>query len=141
MPDGLASYRDGRHLEVADIPERLRVPRSDGTALLVPAVEQCELSQQNDRLNRVEARGPPFALVSVFRGLAVFAEGAENRGEVFVARDDRSGVAHRPEVLRGIEAERCGESPSACAASVAPCAVRLRGILDDGQVAARGNVG
>ncbi len=48
-----------------------------------------------------------------------------------VVRDERPCVAHRAEILRGIEAERPGAAGGSCAGIAASRSVRLTGVLDD----------
>ena len=67
----------------------------------------------------------------VFPHLAVQAKRSRLRSEVIVVRDERSGVAHRTEVLGWIEAERCRASDASGAEAVALRRVRLACVLDD----------
>jgi hypothetical protein len=61
VPDRLALGQGRRQEQIADPRQVLLVEASGRLPLLVPGVQQRELSQEGDRLDRVEARGEPTA--------------------------------------------------------------------------------
>src|SRR5688572_14876323 len=95
MPDGIAPRRDRRKTQIADALESLCVPARDGAPFLVPTVEQGELPEQDDRLDRVEPGRPALVVVLVLRPLAMLPERADLRGEPVVVGDERPGIAER----------------------------------------------
>ena len=108
--------------------------------LAVPAVEERQLSEQNDRLDRVETRRPAFDLVDVLASLAVLPERSDASSERLVVRHQGAGVSEGAEVLAGIEAERVGEPGRARGDAVAARAVRLACVLEDHEPAALGDL-
>ena len=131
VPDGLAARRNRRKAEIADTLQRFEVPSRDCPPLVVPALEQRQLAEQDDRLNRVEARREPLRLVLVLLAAArARAARAPRSASSSLVGDDRSGVAHRAEVLRRVEAERRGEPARPGAKPVPDGARRLAGVLD-----------
>src|SRR3970040_881561 len=97
----------------------------------VPAVEERQLVEEDERLDRVEPRSVALEVVTVLPPLAVLAERAYGVGEAGVVGHDRSGVTPGAEVLRRVEAERGGE-PGRSGPDVLPLGtVRLAGVLDE----------
>ena len=140
MPDGVASRRDRGEDEVADSGQPVGVGGGERASLGVPDVEVAQLVEKDGCLDRVEARGEAFEVVAVLGALAVLAQRDHLIREVLVVRDERAGVAHRAQVLAGIEAEgRCATDRPCCDA-VPDRAVRLACIFDDRHVVAIGEV-
>ena len=102
----------------------VEVHGGDRTPLVVPAVEQRELPRQHGRLDRVEPRRPADLVVVVLPVLTVLTQRPDARRRASGRRHERAGVAHRTEVLAGIEAERRRVTRRACppAVALAPCA-------------------
>ncbi len=130
MPD-LAAVARIRQDEVADTRERLRVEVGGATALLVPLVEERQLAKENERLDRVESRGPADRVVLVLRRCPCSRSERTLVGEFGVVGDERACVSHRAEILPRVEAERAGGPSCAGAHAVARRSVRLTGVLDD----------
>ncbi len=72
----------------------------------------------------------PTQVVLVLPPLPVLAESEDRVGELVVVRHQCTRVAHCPEILPGIEAERRSAAARACAKSIARCAMGLAGVLD-----------
>ena len=97
--------------------------------------------QQDERLNGVETRGEADPLVMVLPRLAVLAEGRHALRQRLVVGHEGARVAHRPEILARVEAERASRARRARGEAVAPGPMGLAGILDHGQIVPRGEVG
>src|SRR5258708_5208058 len=104
------------------------------TAALVPAVEMAQLYGQHGRLDRVETGIKALDDVPILMLGAVIAERTYLADQRLVIRDHRTGIAERPEVLGGIEAERRGVAKRAAGPAAVARAVRLRRILNQKQV-------
>jgi hypothetical protein len=141
MPNRLASLRLRRKPHSVESGECLRVVRGRRSALLVPPVQERKLLEQDDRLERVQAGGVPDVLVVVLICFAVAAERANPVGEVTVVGDERSGVTHRTEVLRRIEAERGRTCEPAGPDSIAARTMCLTRVLNDRHVVRASDVG
>src|SRR5919106_6667221 len=106
MPDGVAGVGRDREDEVADAGQMLVVEACGVAPGLVPAIQQPQLAQEDSRLDRVEPRRVALVRMLVLAQLAVLAERPHLRREITIARDERTGVAERAEILRRVEAER-----------------------------------
>ena len=134
VPDRVAALRDrreraGRRCRRA----RAVVEARRAATRVVPRVEVRQLVAEHDRLQGVHAGGEAGGHVPVLLGLAVLAKRAHAVGELEVVGDERARVAHRAEILRGVEAERRGVAPGAGAQAVAVGAVRLARVLEHPQ--------
>src|SRR6266516_2800262 len=131
VPDRRTVGRGGRQEQIADALERGIIEAGCVAPLLVPPVEQGQLMQEHDGLDRVEAGGKAFDLVPVLRSLTVLAQRAHARAEIVAGADEGACVSHRAEVLARIEAEGGRETRRAGPAPVSLGAVCLTGVLDE----------
>ena len=91
------------------------------------------MTLQQRGLQAVEPRAPPDDLVLVLRDAAVVAQTTDLDRQRRVAADDGAAVAHRAEVLAGVEAERGGVAHVADADAAVVAEVGLRGVLEHEQ--------
>ena len=103
-----------------------------GAAALVDVVEPAQLHAQDRRLEGVEPRGGADHVMVVAGPLAVRAQQPDLVGDRRVVRHEPAAVAPGAEVLRGVEGEAAGVAHRARATAGEPGAVRLAGVLDDG---------
>ena len=123
------------------MPRPLRIARRDLLAGDHLLFEDRELLDQDRRLQRVEARVQADMDVVVLRlALAVEGERAELRGERVVIGEHGAAVAVAAERLGRIEAGAGDLAERAALPAAERAADRLRGVLDDQQVLARGDL-
>ena len=96
-----------------------------------------QLDPKYRRLDRVEARVHARDLVHVLLARTVVAQQSDLVGKVGAIGRDAARITHRAEVLAGIEAPADDIAMRADPSALVARAMRLRGILDDGQCRAR----
>jgi len=111
----------------------LAVARGQLPSCGVPFVQVAQFDSQDCRLHAVQPAVVAGHGVVVLDGRAVVSGGLEPRGQVFVIGDDGSAVAHRSQVLAGVEAEAAGSSHAAGSAAFVTGSMCLGGVLNDQQ--------
>ena len=91
------------------------------------------MTLQQRGLQAVEPRAPPDDLVLVLRDAAVVPQSPDLGRQRRVAADHRATVAHRAEVLAGVEAESGGVTHVPDADAVVVAEVGLGGVLEHEQ--------
>ncbi len=109
----------------------------------VPGVEVAQLDAQDGGLDAVEAGVAAVGdHVLVLAGVAVVGEQPDAARDLLAVRHQGAAVAHRAEIFGRVEAEagRVADASDAAALSlhVAPGAVCLRGVLDEGRAVPAG---
>ena len=106
----------------------------------VHGFEMAQLDAQDRALDAVHAVVEALQDVVVALFLAPVAQHADRSWHVLVVvGDDDAALAVGAEVLAGIEAEAAGHADAAGAAALVLGAVRLAGVLDDGNAVAVGD--
>src|SRR5260221_6044509 len=94
-----------------------------------------QLDAKNGGLYLVQSGVAPDYLVLVADARAMIAEGTHGFRERRVVGRDRAALAIRPEILREVEAETGQVTHRASSLLADAGAVRLAGVLDDGDAA------
>src|SRR6266545_3983139 len=114
------------------------VARADLAAPGVPLVEPAQLDPQDRRLHGVDPPVPRERDVVVLLLLAVVAHHPDPLGQLGVVGGQRAPVPVGAQVLARVERERGEGAEAAGPFAVPPRAVRLAGVLYDGQVVRAG---
>jgi hypothetical protein len=143
--------RPGRHVGNDDrscgVGEELIVSQGELPPLLVPLCQVAKLHAQEPRLDGVEPAVVALEIVEILRRLPVVAQHLATPRHRVVIGGDRPRLAAGPQILSRIEAECRG---TAQGAGLAPPALLLRevlrtmclaGVLEDGEVVLRGQLG
>ena len=131
-----AVHRTGGRLDARALQRAAQLSRR-APAMGVPTVEVAQLHAQDRGLERVQAGGRAHHAVAVARALAVRAQQAHAVGQLGSVGDDAAAVAPRAQVLGRVEAEAADVAQRPDAAAAVAGAVRLAGVLDDGDPAPR----
>src|SRR4051812_22237024 len=99
--------------------------RGKGASHRTPLIEMPELDAQDRRLHGVEPLVARHHDVLVLPLLPEVTQHPDAIGNLFVHRDDRSGIPRRAEVLAGIETERSYMAERTAAAPLVFGPVRL----------------
>lgn len=113
------------------------MPR-DVSPPLVPGVQVSQFHPEDGSLDRVETAVVATKQVPVFFPRAIVRQGANPLGKRRIVGRDRPPIAHRPEILGGIETPADHIPMTAQALAAVACAVGLRRIFDDFQAMAPG---
>jgi len=117
--------------------EQFAVVRGMCAALVVPVVEVFEFHREHRALDAFEAEVVADKFVMVLALGAVVAEHADAARYLQVVRQNSAALAVCAEVLAGVEAEAARARERADGTVAVERAVRLRGVLDDEEIATR----